>query len=259
MDLPDKSQWDETTCDLAGCQHPQCWATIRRIERGHPRLLDSSSKSFLDAEGELASPVSSLTRSLNCFYLAPSCHVVCFLLVWSFRQAPSAYHCKHRRFLLPGQGSYLSASLTRIYLHKGSLTIEFKVWLQVWRQVNNRGIFLKRLNTSKLWVNFLCLCTELWESQIKNKALMRNALEAQGVELGTFTAVAWGSIPGQGIKIPQTTWETTWDSQKNTHKQPPTPAPHDPPPNKTNKPFSSSLKGVMSRQCGKQKVFLLVL
>ena len=79
------------------------------------------------------------------------------------------------------------------------------------------------------------------------------------MELGTFTAVAWGSIPGQGIKIPQTTWETTWDSQKNTHKQPPTPAPRDPPPNKTNKPFSSSLKGVMSRQCGKQKVFLLVL
>ena len=83
MDLPDKSQWDETTCDLAVCQHPQCWATIRRIERGHPRLLDSSSKSLLDTEGELASPVSSLTKSLNCFYLAPLCHVVCFLLVWS--------------------------------------------------------------------------------------------------------------------------------------------------------------------------------
>nr|XP_020762320.1 uncharacterized protein C9orf43 homolog isoform X4 [Odocoileus virginianus texanus] len=53
MDLPDKSQWDETTCDLAVCQHPQCWATIRRIERGHPRLLDSSSKSLLDTEDKL--------------------------------------------------------------------------------------------------------------------------------------------------------------------------------------------------------------
>nr|CAI9705936.1 unnamed protein product [Rangifer tarandus platyrhynchus] len=53
MDLPDKSQWDETTCDLAVCQHPQCWATIRRIERGHPRLLDPSSKSLLDTEDKL--------------------------------------------------------------------------------------------------------------------------------------------------------------------------------------------------------------
>ena len=85
-------------------------------------------------------------------------------LVWSFRQAPSAYHCKHRRFLLAGQESYSSASLTRIYLHKGSHFIEFKVWLQVSRQVNNHGIFLKWLNTSKFWVTFLCLCTELWES-----------------------------------------------------------------------------------------------
>ncbi|XP_028349410.1 uncharacterized protein C9orf43 homolog isoform X5 [Physeter macrocephalus] len=50
MDLPDKSQWDETTCDLAVCQHPQCWATLRRIEKGHPRILDSSHKSPLDAE-----------------------------------------------------------------------------------------------------------------------------------------------------------------------------------------------------------------
>ncbi|KAM9083164.1 regulator of G-protein signaling 3 isoform 4-T7 [Megaptera novaeangliae] len=52
MDLPDKSQWDETTCDLAVCQHPQCWATLRRIESGHPRILDSSRRSPLDAEGQ---------------------------------------------------------------------------------------------------------------------------------------------------------------------------------------------------------------
>ncbi|XP_023447939.2 uncharacterized protein C9orf43 homolog isoform X1 [Dasypus novemcinctus] len=41
MDLQDESQWDETTCNLAVCQHPQCWETIRRIERGHPRILGS--------------------------------------------------------------------------------------------------------------------------------------------------------------------------------------------------------------------------
>lgn len=65
MDLPDESQWDETTCDLAVCQHPQCWATIRRIERGHPRILGTPCKTPLDAEGELASPIPFLTRYLN--------------------------------------------------------------------------------------------------------------------------------------------------------------------------------------------------
>lgn len=70
MDLPDESQWDETTCNLAVCPHPQCWATIRRIERGHPRILGAPCKTLLDVEGELASPVSFLTRSLNCFCLA---------------------------------------------------------------------------------------------------------------------------------------------------------------------------------------------
>ena len=79
---------------------------------------------------------------------------------------------------------------------------------------------------------------------------MGNALGVQWLELGIFTAVAWGSVPGWGVKIPQ----ATWYSQKDTNKQPPPP-----PPNKTNKPFSSSLKGVMRRQCGKQKVFLFVL
>nr|XP_019610158.1 PREDICTED: uncharacterized protein C9orf43 homolog isoform X2 [Rhinolophus sinicus] len=49
MDLPDESQWDETTCNLAVCQHPQCWATIRRIERGHPRILGSPCRAPLDA------------------------------------------------------------------------------------------------------------------------------------------------------------------------------------------------------------------
>ncbi|XP_075761453.1 uncharacterized protein C9orf43 homolog [Pelodiscus sinensis] len=32
------SQWDETICDMAVCQHPQCWDTIRRIEQGQPRI-----------------------------------------------------------------------------------------------------------------------------------------------------------------------------------------------------------------------------
>lgn len=165
MDLPDKSQWDETTCDLAVCQHPQCWATLRRIERGHPRILDSSRKSPPDAEGELTIPVSFRTRSLNCFCLAPFWHVTCFPLVWSFRQTPSAHHCKHHRFLLPGQETCLW-SFIRIYLPQGSLFIvsTFKVLLQISTQVNYHGIFLKGLMTSKFWVNFLCSCSRLWES-----------------------------------------------------------------------------------------------
>ncbi|XP_004397066.1 PREDICTED: uncharacterized protein C9orf43 homolog [Odobenus rosmarus divergens] len=53
MDLPDESQWDETTCKLAICQHPQCWATIRRIERGHPRILGSPCKTTPNDEDKL--------------------------------------------------------------------------------------------------------------------------------------------------------------------------------------------------------------
>ena len=48
---------------------------------------------------------------------------------------------------------------------------------------------------------------------------MGNALGVQWLELGIFTAVAWGSVPGWGVKIPQ----ATWYSQKDTNKQPPPP------------------------------------
>ncbi|EHH57136.1 hypothetical protein EGM_06715 [Macaca fascicularis] len=66
MDLPDESQWDETTCGFAVCQHPQCWATVRRIERGHPRILGSTCKTPLDAEDKL--PVLTVVNiSDSCF------------------------------------------------------------------------------------------------------------------------------------------------------------------------------------------------
>ncbi|XP_076790959.1 uncharacterized protein C9orf43 homolog isoform X3 [Arvicanthis niloticus] len=35
------------------CQHPQCWASLRRIERGHPRILDTSPKSPQEPEDKL--------------------------------------------------------------------------------------------------------------------------------------------------------------------------------------------------------------
>ncbi|XP_062938453.1 uncharacterized protein C9orf43 homolog isoform X2 [Cynocephalus volans] len=66
MELPDESQWDETTCDLAVCQHPQCWATIRRIERGHPRILGSPCRTPLDAEDKLPA-LTIVNISDSCF------------------------------------------------------------------------------------------------------------------------------------------------------------------------------------------------
>ncbi|XP_075415635.1 uncharacterized protein C9orf43 homolog [Tenrec ecaudatus] len=53
MNLPDETLWDETACSSAVCQHPQCWATIRRVERGHPRMLGSLPKTALEAEDKL--------------------------------------------------------------------------------------------------------------------------------------------------------------------------------------------------------------
>uniref|UniRef100_A0A8C2N8P9 RIKEN cDNA 4933430I17 gene n=1 Tax=Cricetulus griseus TaxID=10029 RepID=A0A8C2N8P9_CRIGR len=53
MNLPNEDQWDETICNSAVCQHPQCWSTLRRIERGHPRILDSSSKFPREVEDKL--------------------------------------------------------------------------------------------------------------------------------------------------------------------------------------------------------------
>ncbi|XP_025744275.2 uncharacterized protein C9orf43 homolog [Callorhinus ursinus] len=72
MDLPDESQWDETTCKLAICQHPQCWATIRRIERGHPRILGSPCKTTPNDEDKL--PVLTIVN------MADSC-------IWAKRHA----------------------------------------------------------------------------------------------------------------------------------------------------------------------------
>ena len=60
---------------------------------------------------------------------------------------------------------------------------------------------------------------------------MGNALEVQWLELGTFTAVAWGSVPGWGVKIPQ----ATWYRQKDINKQPP-------PPNRRHQPTTKQDK-----------------
>uniref|UniRef100_A0A8C0X561 Uncharacterized protein n=1 Tax=Castor canadensis TaxID=51338 RepID=A0A8C0X561_CASCN len=68
MDLPEESQWDETTCNLAICQHPQCWATVRRIERGHPRILGSLGKTPLDVQDKL--PVLTVANFSNSYLQA---------------------------------------------------------------------------------------------------------------------------------------------------------------------------------------------
>ncbi|XP_041488466.1 uncharacterized protein C9orf43 homolog isoform X2 [Microtus oregoni] len=53
MNLPNEDLWDETNCSSAVCQHPQCWASLRRIERGHPRILDSPCKSSQEIDDKL--------------------------------------------------------------------------------------------------------------------------------------------------------------------------------------------------------------
>ncbi|KAH0505585.1 hypothetical protein LTLLF_177330 [Microtus ochrogaster] len=53
MNLPNEDLWDETNCSSAVCQHPQCWASLRRIERGHPRILDSPGKSSREIDDKL--------------------------------------------------------------------------------------------------------------------------------------------------------------------------------------------------------------
>ncbi|XP_021117914.1 LOW QUALITY PROTEIN: uncharacterized protein C9orf43 homolog [Heterocephalus glaber] len=73
MHLPDDSQWDEAICDLAVCPHPQCWAAVRRIERGHPRILSSPCKTPLDAEDK--HPVLTIVNiSDSCFQAKKLAH-----------------------------------------------------------------------------------------------------------------------------------------------------------------------------------------
>ncbi|XP_043837769.1 uncharacterized protein C9orf43 homolog [Dromiciops gliroides] len=51
--LPDVSEWDETTCPQLVCQHPHCWATVQRLQRGHPRILQPVSRAPKKSEDGL--------------------------------------------------------------------------------------------------------------------------------------------------------------------------------------------------------------
>ncbi|XP_049483734.1 uncharacterized protein C9orf43 homolog isoform X3 [Panthera uncia] len=100
MDLPDESQWDETTCKLAVCQHPQCWATIRRVERGHPRILGPPCKTALNNEDE--SPVLTIVNiSDSCFRAKRLAHG--HLSGFTFTKAPSLL-CQGSKFDSKFQG-----------------------------------------------------------------------------------------------------------------------------------------------------------
>ncbi|XP_013368580.1 PREDICTED: uncharacterized protein C9orf43 homolog isoform X2 [Chinchilla lanigera] len=91
MVLPDDSQWDETTCDLAVCPHPQCWAAVRRIERGHPRILSSPCKTPLDAEDKLPG-LAIVNISDSCFQAKRLAH----------QQSPELAFTKARSLLSRG-------------------------------------------------------------------------------------------------------------------------------------------------------------
>ncbi|XP_047686294.1 uncharacterized protein C9orf43 homolog isoform X4 [Prionailurus viverrinus] len=100
MDLPDESQWDETTCKLAVCQHPQCWATIRRVERGHPRILGPPCKTALNNEDK--SPVLTIVNiSDSCFRAKRLAHG--HLSGFTFTKAPSLL-CQGSKFDSKFQG-----------------------------------------------------------------------------------------------------------------------------------------------------------
>ncbi|XP_049640989.1 uncharacterized protein C9orf43 homolog [Suncus etruscus] len=72
VDMPDESMWDETTCNMAICQHPQCWAAICRIERGHPRLLEGPCKT-LEFEDKFPT-LTIVNLSDDCI---PACRLAC--------------------------------------------------------------------------------------------------------------------------------------------------------------------------------------
>ncbi|XP_044121025.1 uncharacterized protein C9orf43 homolog isoform X5 [Neovison vison] len=101
MDLPEESQWDETTCQLAVCQHPQCWATIRRIERGHPRILGPPCKTALNDEDKL--PVlTTVNMADSCLWAKRRAHH--HLSGFTFTR-PSALLCPGAKFDSKLQGS----------------------------------------------------------------------------------------------------------------------------------------------------------
>ncbi|XP_044245472.1 uncharacterized protein C9orf43 homolog isoform X1 [Ursus arctos] len=102
MDLPDESQWDETTCKLAICQHPQCWATIRRIERGHPRILAPPCKTTLNDEDKL--PVLTIVNMTDsCIQAKGLAHR--HLSGFTFTK-PSSSLCPGSKFDSKFQGRY---------------------------------------------------------------------------------------------------------------------------------------------------------
>ncbi|XP_053551413.1 uncharacterized protein C9orf43 homolog [Bombina bombina] len=48
---------DETICVTPTCQHPQCWASLRRIERGYPHFRSLRSYSTLSSEDDGGLPI----------------------------------------------------------------------------------------------------------------------------------------------------------------------------------------------------------
>ncbi|KAM3910869.1 uncharacterized protein C9orf43 homolog [Leptodactylus fuscus] len=52
---------DETVCKRPGCQHPQCWVTLRRIEQGNPRYRPPPDISRQPSQDEGGLPVLSVS------------------------------------------------------------------------------------------------------------------------------------------------------------------------------------------------------
>ncbi len=53
--------YDETSCGPF-CAHPECWASNRRVERGLPRVKESTSKAHHDSDDEGRTHAVTMTK-----------------------------------------------------------------------------------------------------------------------------------------------------------------------------------------------------
>ncbi|XP_038601619.1 uncharacterized protein C9orf43 homolog [Tachyglossus aculeatus] len=89
MPVVDVSRWDESTCGCTLCQHPHCWETHRRIERGRPRLLrEQPSPGRVLTENEDELPTLTITNFPSYCFLAKGVSRPTFSALSLFKSHP---------------------------------------------------------------------------------------------------------------------------------------------------------------------------
>ncbi|XP_073414384.1 uncharacterized protein C9orf43 homolog isoform X2 [Dendrobates tinctorius] len=101
---PQALELDETVCNRAVCQHPQCWVTLRRIEQGHPRLRPPPSVSRHHPRDGGGLPTLSVT-TLPSDQILPD-----GVLIEGYRggapATPSTTSCSMEKIFFPGVNSF---------------------------------------------------------------------------------------------------------------------------------------------------------